>query len=315
VARGKAPRLAIRDYGFAFYNIMTKTLIVLLTTMLAFAGAASSAEIADLAWNESNIKTLRGANNAEVFRFVTGGDPEAGVSSLNDLYMFDWYPAGDGKYELATGWSTGPEIATVTIYWQDAPRRIRSQDFYLSYSDHAGAEFADLNRDGKEELVLLEFLDSGVDDRRFVPNATWPTVYRLRGGQYVEASHEFSDYYENEFLPKLDKEISQALRDIRDVAARKAKPPPGIGPNDDSWQTPTRRWGALIMSRDKILRFLGRDPTAGLAQAREWMASPDPVLVDNARIVFHDIGGHEDEVRAAKLATENASKHWPNKRW
>ena len=55
------------------------------------------------------------------------------------------------------------------------------------------------------------------------------------------------------------------------------------------------------MCRDKILRVLGRDPNAGLAQAREWMTSPDPVMVDNARVVFQDIGGHDEDARAAKL--------------
>jgi hypothetical protein len=71
----------------------------------------------------------------------------------------------------------------------------------------------------------------------------------------------------------------------------------------------------VIMCHDKILRVLGRDPSAWLAQAREWMASPDPVLVDNARVVFKDIGGHDADVHAAEVATERASKNWPNKNW
>jgi hypothetical protein len=37
------------------------------------------------------------------------------------------------------------------------------------------------------------------------------------------------------------------------------------------------------------------------------------VLVDDARIVFADIGGHDDEVNAATVATYRASKNWPNK--
>src|ERR1700691_5441328 len=128
---------------------MGKASVVLLATILAFATVASSAEIDNLVWDESNIKRLRAFDDAAVFRFVTGGDPEVGVSNLSELYMFNWYPAGDGKYELAGGFSSGPEIATLTIYWQDALRRVRSQDFYLDYSGHENAEFADLNRDGK----------------------------------------------------------------------------------------------------------------------------------------------------------------------
>lgn len=46
-----------------------------------------------------------------------------------------------------------------------------------------------------------------------------------------------------------------------------------------------------------------------------WMASSDPVLVDDAKAVFEDIGGHEENVSAAKLALERASEHFPSKNW
>lgn len=38
--------------------------------MLAFASAAFSAEIDSLAWNQSNIKTLRAMGKHAVFRFL-----------------------------------------------------------------------------------------------------------------------------------------------------------------------------------------------------------------------------------------------------
>ncbi len=282
---------------------MKKLLIVLLTTILAFASAASSAEIDELAWNDANIKTLRSLDEAAVFRFVTGGDPEQGVSNLSDLDMFNWYPAGDGKYELAVGWSSGPEIASLTIYWQDAPRKIRSQEFYFPpfYAGppeqmgewYKGQQFEDLNGDGNDELILFDPLDHTERARRkMVPNGAWPQIFRLHGGQYVEASRDFPDFYEKEFLPQIDKEIIRA----RDY-------PLGLHP-----KLGEQYLAALIMSRDKVLRFLDRDPMAGLAQAREWMTSSDPV--DNARIVFIDIGGHEKDVRAAELALDHLSKDW-----
>ncbi|MGC2495654.1 hypothetical protein [Candidatus Binatus sp.] len=279
---------------------MKKVLIVLLMTMLAFASAGSGAEIDDLPWNEANIKTLRALKEAAVFRFVTGGDPEDGGLNESNIDEFDWYPAGDGKYELAVRSSTGPDVEFLTIYWQDASRKITSQDFDIGlYSRREDAEFADLSHDGKEELILFDYLDSSTElfHRKFVGNAMWPQVYRLREGHYVQARHEFPGYYENEYLPQLDKEISNAR------AAQNAKPHPGSDPN-----VRDRNLAALIMSRDKVLRFLGRDPTAGLAQAREWMTSSDTVMVDNARIVFVDMGGHEEDVRAAKLALDHLSK-------
>lgn len=282
---------------------MKKVLIVLLTTILAFASAASSAQIDDLAWNEANIKTLRALGQTAVFRFVTGGDPEEGVSNLADLDMFNWYPTGDGKYELAVGWSSGPEIASLTIYWQDTSRKIRSQEFdFPPYGGppnegeqwYKSGEFADLNGDGKDDLILFDPIDhTERTGRKMVPNGAWPQVFQLRGGQYVEASRDFPSFYEKEFLPQLNNEI---------VRARER-------------QSPERYLAALIMSRDKVLRFLGRDPNAGLAQARQWMKSSDPVMVDNARIVFIDVGGHEEDVRESNLALDHLSKNWLSKSW
>ncbi len=54
----------------------------------------------------------------------------------------------------------------------------------------------------------------------------------------------------------------------------------------------------LIMTRDKILRVLGRDPTAGLAQARAWLTGPKR-YPRAAYTVIKDIGGHEDDLRTA----------------
>jgi hypothetical protein len=39
------------------------------------------------------------------------------------------------------------------------------------------------------------------------------------------------------------------------------------------------------------------------------------ILVDDGKSVFEDIGGHDKEVAAAKVAVERASKHWPEDPW
>jgi hypothetical protein len=58
--------------------------------------------------------------------------------------------------------------------------------------------------------------------------------------------------------------------------------------------------------RDKIRRVLGRDPNAGLENAGQWATSDNPDLIDDAVDVFRDIGGHEDEARAAEQARKEA---------
>ena len=71
---------------------------------------------------------------------------------------------------------------------------------------------------------------------------------------------------------------------------------------DYQWLLPQRELAVAIMERDKILRALGRDPNAGVADAREWLKSSDPELVNDAVIVLTDIGGHDKELDAAESA-------------
>jgi hypothetical protein len=101
---------------------------------------------------------------------------------------------------------------------------------------------------------------------------TWPAVYRLENGHYVQASRDFPKFYDREVLPELDKEIAK----------------PKVGQ--------MRAW--LIMERDQILRVLGRNPMAGLKEAYQWMNSSDPELREDAAVVFGGIGGHDEELRA-----------------
>ena len=299
---------------------MKKILIILLATMLAFASVASSAEIDSLVWNQSNIKQLRAMGKHAVFRFlIRQEDPDNEMEWTESKihWGYNWYPAGDGKYELAIGYASGPDVGNYTVFWLDAPGKVRSQEFGDSGDAgsawYEGPQAGDFNGDGKTELVMLERVGRLSPQRtKDVPSGMWPRVYRLRDGKYVEASREFPSFYEKRVLPQLDKAITRARQDA-------ASPNFGAIPSGDpqrEYELRLKRYAAaLIMARDKILRVIGRDPNAGLAQAREWMASSDPVLVDDAKAVFEDIGGHEEDVHAATLALERASAHYPSKNW
>jgi len=297
---------------------MKKTLIILLTAMLAFASAASSAEIDTLAWNQTNIKRLRALGKHAVFRFFLrqeDPDNEMEWNESNLILDYNWYPAGDGKYELAIGFASGPDVASLKIYWQDAPGKFRSQEFGSAGTAgtdwYKGPQAGDFDGDGKTELVQLAQVGRLSPKRtKFIPDGEWPQVYRLHDGKYVEANRDFPSFYEKQVLPQLDKAIVQARKDVA-----VPRPTPVYDPEGQEAHRPERYLAALIMARDKILRVIGGDPNAGSAQAREWMASSDPVLVDDAKAVFEDIGGHEEDVRAATLALERASEHFPSKNW
>lgn len=295
---------------------MKKILCVVLAGVFALSSVGHGGQkIEDIPWDESHIKQLRAAGKTAVFRFfLRQKDPhdENGWTESSLHWRYDWYLAGEGKYELAIGFSSGPDVGYFTVFWQDGPGKIRSQDFddEADYSEkwYDGPFASDLNGDGREELIRFDGLryDPRPERTKFIPTGTWPSVYRLHNRKYVEASRDFPSFYETKILPQLDKAISKARED---AAQQKAQPQTGADPG------PVRYLAALIMCRDKILRVLGRDPNAGLAQAREWMTSRDPVMVDNAVVVFKDIGGHDADVLAAEAATDRASKNWPTKVW
>ena len=308
--------------------------ILSLTITLGLARVARAIEITELAWNEANIRTLRGLDKEAYFRFyIRQEDPENEQEWTADTLglEYDWYPAGDGTYELVINSQTGPDVAFLDLYWRDSRGRITNQEFpifgdfgerwfwgskYVGIN-HDGEQFADLDRDGFYELILFVPLKRDWPPQRtkFIPDGEWLQVWRLKNGKYVEASRDFPGFYTKQILPKLDAAIAQAREAVDQVPADKANPHPGISDSDDYWNSPARYLAALIMTRDKILRFLRIDPNAGLEQAREWMKSPDPVLVDDAVSVFRDVGGHDAEVRAARLARDRAAEHWPFRQW
>jgi hypothetical protein len=52
--------------------------------------------------------------------------------------------------------------------------------------------------------------------------------------------------------------------------------------------------------------MLGRNPTAGLQQAYQWMSTDDPYLLLDAAETFKDIGGHQREANAATASYTRA---------
>jgi hypothetical protein len=142
----------------------------------------------------------------------------------------------------------------------------------------------DLNGDGKDELIIAKQLASGGLWQPLMAMPTWPAIYRLENGKYVDASRDFPSYYDNEVLPQLSQEISKA----------QAKIP------REPFQEETV--AVAEMTKAKILRVLNRDPVAGLNQAYEWMKSDDPQLRQCAIATFTDLGGHEKEERELQRA-------------
>ena len=244
--------------------------------------AAAGSEIANSSWNQSNLARLRALDKDAVAGFLnqwSGNMVEPLVAS--GIQEFEWTDlASDGRYELLVVTATGSCCVDLTIYSQDAAGKVTSQ--ILEGSGKLSETVRDLNGDGKDELVIWTDLAEKGSWMPMAETPRWPAVYRLADGKYIEASREFADFYDTEILPKLEVEISKA---------------------------PTQEASAeLILQKNKILRVLGRDPSAGLKQAFDWTSSGDPQLLQCAIATFRDVGNHEKELREAQQALPIAIK-------
>ena len=190
-----------------------------------------------------------------------------------DIGEFTWADlAADGTYQLVVTEDTGRRFYnSLVLYDRDSAGKLHTQQINGWHIDNLKRVIRDLNGDGKDELIIPtpQFCATyrGVGA---IP--TWPAVSRLENGHYVEASRDFPDFYENEVLPGLAKQIA---------APRSGQP---------------RVW--LVMERDQVLRMLGRNPTAGLRASYQWMNSGDPELRTDAAVELGALGGHDKELRA-----------------
>jgi hypothetical protein len=262
---------------------MKKSLALLVLLVgIALAGAPGAADISSLAWNQSNIATLRSLDKADLVNLLNELWPgsfatrEIGQHAFADL-------TGTGQYCLVLTLS-GPCAHFVGIYSRDASGRLNIAQRLTGFANLKTA-IRDLNDDGRDELII----DKPLVEYNCAAVTTWPAVYRLQHGNYVESSPDFPSFYDNEVLPKLNAEIREYTAKAANAKIKGQWSPAG-----------------LITARDKILRVLGRDPTAGLHQAYQWMNSGDPYLALDAEATFKDIGGHQQEASAAQLSYKRA---------
>jgi hypothetical protein len=258
-------------------------LLVLLTVPLV--GTPRAANISGLAWNQSNIATLRSFSKADLLAFFNEERRKAGIVpeplTAAEIGQFEWADlAGNGQYQLVLTLSE-PCAHAVDIEKRDASGRVATAQIIGGLAN-LKTGLRDLNGDGRDELIiarpLVEYSCAAV--------AAWTAVYRLENGKYVEASRDFPQFYDEQVLPRLEERIADD------------QSKPGLGYR--------HLVAAAILERDKILRVLGRNPAAGLNQAYKWMNTDDPYLLLDAKVTLKEIGGHQEEVKAAQLAYTRA---------
>ena len=280
-------------------------LVILILGMLVLASAAFGGEIAEIAWDQSNIETLRSFDSEAIARFLNSGLVEQPVLAradedsvtAGDIQEFTWANlSGDNQYQLVIVFpSLGSRaVNSLSIYSRDPSEKITEHEIKGTAIRLEGSPnhpyipkvIEDLDGNGKEELIIPTQMGFGMYGA--APVAVWPKVYRLQNGKLIDASHDYAKFYDAEVLPDLNREIEHARK--------------GAALEDTTRGLVSREYkmtlDTLIMARDKILRVIGRDPQAGEQQARAWVMGPDPDPSD-AAIVFHDMGDHEEDLRAA----------------
>ena len=265
-----------------------------------FACAAYGAAIDDIPWTASNAAALRALDRGAIEDFVNrvAGD---GVQHAN-VGEFVWSDiAGDGRYALVlTADTTGRLFFdAVYIYRRGDRGKLDVQTILGRGVRDLPEAVRQLDVDHQLELVIPSGLDAQGPGGPLSPTVVWPRVYKLRNGEYVDRSRDFPRFYDSEVLPELDAAIDEARKN---VAAEPASAAEAVA------CFPRRRLASLEMAKDKILRVLGRDPTAGVNAARAWVANADPCLLGNAILVLRDVGGHGDDLRAAENAMSQRLK-------
>jgi hypothetical protein len=213
---------------------------------------------------------------------VSPPSKEAVQAFVNDLLEENEHPAAvgdfqfvdlnqDGVYELVASLDyTGRDFYNAVVAVLKDYDAFRTQAFPAWNVAKIQNLVADLNQDGIKELTIAEPLS---DYEGAQCMAVWNRIYSWHGRAYVDASPSFPQAYEKR-LQELEQKIATIEAELSEPLKEQAL-------------------SCLYLERDKIYRFLRRDPKAGLQRAVRWMKSTDPSLRRKAVRVFADIRDEE----------------------
>ncbi len=277
-----------------------KTVVLLIASISIFgAGAVHSAENRPFpiqqppraaksesgSTEQAKSDAKRAAEKAAVVKFINANRPE-NIMEIRPVDIVDFghaHVGGTSYLIVVLDFSGRGYSNTLWVYNRDREGLLRIQEIEAWKMGSLKEIVRDLDHDGNDELILPQELGQRGIWYPLTAMPTWPAVYRFENGKYVDDSRDFPGFYDEEILPKLNSEL----------------------------RTSNTREGAAIVTleKDKILRVLGRNPTAGLNEAYQWMNSDDPQILQCAAAAFRDIGGHQREVREAEQKVKPAFEH------
>ena len=197
---------------------------------------------------------------------VAGGVVASDVSDFEFIDML-----GDGRVELVaavdySGREFFDDVLVVSRNEEADKYDVQDLDAWNLESLHG--IIRDLNGDGRRELVVPVLLTPYLGAR---PIAVWYRVYGHDRTGYVDADKEFTAFYKNERIPRLQQKIA----DLQTAAA------------------PQLQIDTVQIELDKANRTTNENPKAGFEAARTWAHDSDPIRRVFAVSVLSDIGGPE----------------------
>lgn len=161
-------------------------------------------------------------------------------------------------------------------------------------------DIADLNGDGRYELILDTFLAAPLGGDHCW--ATWPVIYAWTGDGYGDVSSQFKNYYQKQ-LTKMRRQLAapQPTPAAPPVETYESQPPgveahfgsrlAGPSPTATPPEQPDRKGLDCDKAYEaKLERFLGVSRDAGMSDAIKWANSDDPQDRKFAALVLDDIG-------------------------
>lgn len=198
--------------------------------------------------------------------------------ALGTVGAFKWADVdGDGFYELLVTmdysgrafYNNFSAIKQIAGAYRKQDIDIRSSDEFREFPG-SSTSILDLDHDGTQELILNVEMGSS---RGASLSPDWPSIYKWKKYRFVKADEQFKSFYEG-LLPGIESVIERLSRNKSEE-------------EQDLDEELSLEW----LIRDKIIRFLGRDPQAGLQRATRWAKSANANVRENADIVLKEILG------------------------
>jgi hypothetical protein len=188
------------------------------------ASAATPQTAGSIVWSAKNISKLQKlfADPEEVDEFLTQIVPQTNAGNILQFdsgnptvmdYNFEDMD-GNGRVELLARLDfSGRGISYYLIAVYET-----SEGFDAAVLNAGGRLgplskiVVDLGDDGRKEILDTAPLASGSDSASPVP--TFVHIYQFSGGTFYRADSEYTNYYQNELLPALQKQLSARTSDL-----------------------------------------------------------------------------------------------------